>query len=56
MSGQGAAGRPRLLTCYLCGREYGSKSLGIHLPQCRKMFEAGGGAFHQSLHLISSQL
>ena len=36
----GPTPRPRLLVCYLCGREYGSKSLGIHLPQCRKMFEA----------------
>lgn len=36
----GSTPRPRLLVCYLCGREYGSKSLGIHLPQCRKMFEA----------------
>ena len=36
----GTTARPRLLVCYLCGREYGSKSLGIHIPQCRKMFEA----------------
>ncbi|KAK9825103.1 hypothetical protein WJX74_008848 [Apatococcus lobatus] len=27
---------PRLLTCYLCGREFGTSSLGIHVPQCQK--------------------
>ena len=26
------------LTCYLCGRDFGRKSLGIHLPVCRKKF------------------
>jgi len=24
--------------CYLCGREYGTKSLPIHIPQCEKKF------------------
>ncbi|KAH9548921.1 hypothetical protein CY35_11G112500 [Sphagnum magellanicum] len=28
--------RPRMLVCYLCGREFGSKSLPIHIPQCQK--------------------
>ncbi|KAG0581725.1 hypothetical protein KC19_3G003800 [Ceratodon purpureus] len=28
--------RPRMLICYLCGREYGSRSLNIHIPQCQK--------------------
>jgi hypothetical protein len=32
MAGLGVSGRPRLLTCYLCGREYGSKSL---VGRCR---------------------
>lgn len=27
------------LTCYLCGRDFGRKSLGIHLPVCRKKFQ-----------------
>ncbi|CAK83266.1 unnamed protein product (macronuclear) [Paramecium tetraurelia] len=30
--------RPKTLVCYICGREYGSKSLGIHIPQCKEMF------------------
>lgn len=24
--------------CYICGREYGTKSLAIHIPQCKEMF------------------
>ncbi|XP_024358042.1 uncharacterized protein [Physcomitrium patens] len=28
--------RPRMFMCYLCGREYGTKSLPIHIPQCQK--------------------
>ena len=31
--------RPKSLTCYVCGREFGTKSLGIHIPQCIKKFE-----------------
>ncbi|KAK9862143.1 hypothetical protein WJX84_000129 [Apatococcus fuscideae] len=27
---------PRMLMCYLCGREFGSTSLAIHVPQCQK--------------------
>mmetsp|Transcript_16 Transcript_16/g.48 ORF Transcript_16/g.48 Transcript_16/m.48 type:complete len:421 (-) Transcript_16:227-1489(-) len=27
-------GGPRTYTCYLCGRGFMSKSLGIHMPQC----------------------
>ncbi|CAD8137596.1 unnamed protein product [Paramecium pentaurelia] len=30
--------RPKTLVCYICGREYGTKSLGIHIPQCKEMF------------------
>ena len=26
--------RPRTVLCYICGREYGSKSVAIHEPQC----------------------
>ena len=25
--------------CYICGREYGTKSLEIHLKTCKKKFE-----------------
>lgn len=30
---------PRTLVCYICGREYGTKSLGIHLKTCVKKWE-----------------
>ncbi len=30
---------PIYLICYVCGRKYGTKSLGIHLPRCRKLFK-----------------
>lgn len=26
--------KPRTVVCYICGREYGTKSIGIHEPQC----------------------
>ncbi|KAK3252611.1 hypothetical protein CYMTET_38101 [Cymbomonas tetramitiformis] len=32
--------RPRMLMCYLCGREYGTKSLPIHIPQCQRKWIA----------------
>nr|KAG5692698.1 hypothetical protein BaRGS_008561 [Batillaria attramentaria] len=28
--------RPPTVVCYLCGREFGSKSISIHEPQCLK--------------------
>lgn len=28
--------RPKTLICYICGREYGTKSLEIHLKACEK--------------------
>lgn len=28
------AGRPRTVVCYICGREFGTKSISIHEPQC----------------------
>jgi hypothetical protein len=31
--------RPRLLTCPLCGKEYGSLSLPIHIKTCRQKFD-----------------
>lgn len=30
------AARPPTVICYICGREFGSKSVGIHEPQCLK--------------------
>lgn len=32
-------GRPPTVLCYICGREYGSKSISIHEPQCLRKFE-----------------
>ena len=29
--------KPKSLCCYLCGREYGTSSLQIHLTQCQKV-------------------
>ena len=26
--------RPPTIVCYICGREFGSKSISIHEPQC----------------------
>jgi hypothetical protein len=34
--GGGPAQRPMAYTCYLCGQQYGSKSLPIHIPQCQE--------------------
>ena len=31
--------KPRTLVCYICGREYGTTSLGIHVKTCIKKFE-----------------
>ena len=30
--------KPPTVVCYICGREYGSKSIAIHEPQCLKKF------------------
>ena len=31
---------PRFVTCYICGRDFGSASIAIHEPQCMKKWEA----------------
>ena len=31
--------RPRMLICPLCGREFGSMSLNIHMKTCKEKFE-----------------
>lgn len=31
--------KPKALMCYICGREYGTASLEIHLKTCKKKFE-----------------
>ena len=33
------AQRPKALMCYICGREYGTTSLEIHLKTCKKKWE-----------------
>ena len=37
MSGQSKL-TPRHLICYICGRKYGTASLRIHIPQCKRVF------------------
>lgn len=32
--------KPPSVVCYICGREYGTKSIGIHEPQCLKKWHA----------------
>lgn len=32
--------RHGLVVCYICGREFGSKSIGIHEPQCLKKWQS----------------
>ena len=31
--------RPRGIICFICGKEYGTSSIDIHLKTCRKKFE-----------------
>ena len=38
-SGQRFAGRPKTLVCHICGREFGTKSLPIHIKACTKKWE-----------------
>ena len=35
----GFAAKPRAVMCYICGREYGTKSIDIHLKTCKKKWE-----------------
>ena len=37
--GGGPAMKPKALMCYICGREFGTASLEIHLKTCKKKFE-----------------
>lgn len=32
--------RPRTVVCHICGREFGTASIDIHVPQCEKKWEA----------------
>ena len=31
--------KPKALVCYICGREFGTASLEIHLKTCKKKWE-----------------
>jgi len=31
---------PVFVTCYICGRDFGSRSIGIHVPKCKQKWEA----------------
>lgn len=39
IGGGGFGSKPRALMCYICGREYGTTSLQIHLKTCMKKWE-----------------
>jgi len=30
---------PVFVTCYICGRDFGSRSIGIHVPKCQQKWE-----------------
>jgi hypothetical protein len=34
-----SASKPKGLTCYICGRQFGTQSLPIHLKSCQKKWE-----------------
>ncbi|XP_078605983.1 zinc finger protein 474-like isoform X1 [Branchiostoma floridae x Branchiostoma japonicum] len=38
-SSSSAPQKPRTVVCYICGREFGSKSIDIHEPQCLKKWQ-----------------
>lgn len=39
-NGGGFRNKPKALMCYICGREFGTASLQIHLKACAKKWEA----------------
>jgi len=34
----GFTAKPKAVMCYICGKDYGTKSIGIHLKACQKKF------------------
>lgn len=40
MNGGGFKNKPRALMCYICGREFGTASLHIHIKACIQKWEA----------------
>ncbi|XP_006081164.1 zinc finger protein 474-like [Myotis lucifugus] len=41
--------RPPTIVCYICGREYGTKSIAIHEPQCLKKWHNENNLLPQEL-------
>ncbi|KAK6492751.1 zinc finger protein 474-like isoform X2, partial [Huso huso] len=41
--------RPATVVCYICGREFGSKSISIHEPQCLKKWHIENSQLPKSL-------
>ena len=55
VTGQGKpSGGPQMLCCYLCGSQFGSRSLMIHIKQCQSKWDAN--VRPRGLLLLSSQL
>ena len=42
-SSQDKMAKPRSVMCHICGREFGTTSIDIHVPQCAKKWEAVEG-------------
>ena len=44
------------VTCHLCGRDFGRRSLGIHLAACRRRLEAEDRTEPEQPRLLASIL
>ncbi|XP_018020423.1 uncharacterized protein LOC108676797 isoform X2 [Hyalella azteca] len=55
--GGGGSTAPRtvLLTCYICGREFGTRSLPIHEPKCLEKWERENAALPPALQRATPQ-
>ncbi|XP_066567419.1 zinc finger protein 474-like [Amia ocellicauda] len=50
-----APSKPRTLVCYICGREFGTKSLPIHEPQCLEKWKIENDALPKELRRPAPQ-
>ena len=41
--------KPKAVICYICGREYGTKSIAIHEPQCLQKWHLENDALPKNL-------
>jgi hypothetical protein len=48
--------KPKVVMCYLCGREYGSASIKIHLPQCQIKQNFNQNSKTSELQIISIRI